>query len=241
MNSKKFFSLHQFDYVIICAAIADVEKCYLDQILSYQVNVTGTLELLNIAKTCKTIPIFFSSDYVFSGKETPYCETDIPNPLTIYGKQKLAVEKFIQENFNEYLIFRTSKLMSKTNHPKNILLPILNNLKMKMPSHLFMDQLLNPVLTEDIAQVITKSIDKRLSGLYHLGTKRCFNRAELGKFIAMTINSDVDLIKSTRMKEMIFPEKRPSNNSLKCNKIENDLNFNFSEIADIILKLNSNL
>ncbi len=236
---KENIKSNLYDYAIICAAISDVEKCYQDQALSNQVNVVGMQELLVALKSFGIVPIFFSSDYIFSEKLTPYNETDTPNPKTIYGSQKLAIEIFIQNNFASYLVFRTSKLMSKTNHPKNILYPIIKNLKEGIISHCFEDQFLTPVFVEDIAEVVTKTINKKVSGIFHLGTKTLFNRYELGLFLAKNLNYDVQLIKSMSMKDINFSEDRPNNNMLNSALIEKTLNFQFCEIAEAFSELKS--
>jgi dTDP-4-dehydrorhamnose reductase len=236
---EEHVKLHQYDCAIICAAISDVEKCFQDQALSKQVNVDGMQELLMLLKYYHIKPIFFSSDYVFSEKLTPYNETDTPSPKTIYGNQKLAIEVFMQKHFDDFLIFRTSKLMSKTNHPKNILYPIIKNLKEGKISNCFEDQFLNPVFVEDIARVIQNSIDEKITGIFHLGTRTLFNRYELGLFLAKNLNYDSHLIRPTRMKDMTFSESRPNNNMLDCTQIEKILNFKFCEIEEAFSELKS--
>lgn len=234
---EDYLKNHSFEYVIICAAISDVEMCYQNQILSNQVNVEGMKKVLLLLKKYSAIPIFFSSDYVFSNKLTPYKESDLTNPTTIYGFQKLTIELFIQKHFGRFLIFRTSKLMSKTIHKKNILLPILKNLNEGLVSNCFKDQFLNPVFVEDIANVLTKAIRAELVGLFHLGTKKLLTRYELGILLANLFNYDEKLIKSTSMSDMTFSEPRPTNNMLNCEKIEKVLEFKFCEIQEAYLEL----
>ncbi len=230
---KDFFRAQHFNYVIIAAAISDVEKCYTQQEFSSMVNVSGTQDILNLALSTNTIPIFFSSDYVFSGKNSPYTEEDIPNPQTVYGRQKLMIENFIQDHFKTFLIFRTSKLMSKTNHPKNILLPIIKNLNGGKITRYFSDQHMNPVFIEDIADVIIKAIPAKLSGLFHLGTRTYFTRYELALHLAKLKNKDENLIEPMLMSEIRFSEIIPTNNMLECKKIKSALNFTFNEVESI--------
>jgi dTDP-4-dehydrorhamnose reductase len=61
--------------------------------------------------------LHYSTDYVFDGsKKTPYIESDIRNPLGIYGKSKAAGEEAIEKTFAnlpanssaQYAILRTS-------------------------------------------------------------------------------------------------------------------------------------
>lgn len=220
----------EYQHVAICAAITDVERCFRDGELSNQVNVTATIELLRIIQRCGAVPIFFSSDYVFPNKAAIHREDDRRAPKTRYGHQKLAIERFIEENFKRFLIFRTSKLMSMTAHPKNILFPVLQSLKSSKPIRCFEDQWLNPVFVEDIAKVVNAACAKQLSGIFHLGTRQIFTRAELGRFLAKSSGFDPALVQPIKMLDIEFSEPRPTHNTLDCSKIENALDFHFTEI-----------
>lgn len=226
------FRKYSCDYVIFCAAITDIESCFKQKEHSYQINVVSTKKLLQKTKEAGAIPIFFSSDYVFSYCDRPLIENDEKLPITIYGQQKLEIETFIKANFERYLIFRTSKLMSKTLQSKNILTPILKSLTSSTPIKLFEDQWLNPVFIEDVVEVVKKSVKTRLSGEFHLGTKTVYTRAELGRKIADRLGLDQQCIQPIFMKEVLFSEARPNHNLLNCEKIENALDFRFTEVLD---------
>jgi dTDP-4-dehydrorhamnose reductase len=234
---REFIKSKQFNYIVISAAITDVEKCYQDQVLSQQVNVNSMKELLDIVKKTRTIPVFFSSDYVFSGGCSPYKEMDLRRPQTVYGHQKLLIENYLEENFKNYLIFRTSKLMSKTRHPKNILLPVLQSLALGKSQKIFEDQLLNPVFVEDVTSVLDRAFSSNLNGVFHLGTRRIFSRFELGHFLASAFEFNAQLIEPIKMNSIQFSEERPLNNTLNCAKIEAALDFKFCEIEDALQDL----
>lgn len=233
----EFMRNEKFQYVVICAAITDVEKCYKEQTVSNRINVVGTQKLLNLINQNGAIPVFFSSDYVFSGKSSPYEENDIREPRTIYGHQKLSTETFLENNFDNFLIFRTSKLMSKTSHPKNILYPLIRDFVAGKSSRCFEDQKLNPVFVEDIAEVLSVAFMENLTGTFHLGTRRIFTRAELGRFLASSLGYNTQLIESIHMTDIKFSEGRPTNNTLNCQKIEKSLGFSFCEIEDSLSNL----
>jgi len=226
-----------YQYVAICAAITNVERCFQDEKLSNKVNVTATIDLLEIIRRSGAIPIFFSSDYVFPNKTGPHREEDLCAPETRYGRQKLTVEVFMKEKFERFLIFRTSKLMSMTAHSKNILLPVLQSLKESKPIQCFEDQWLNPVFVEDVARVVKVAFVKDLSGVFHLGTRHIFTRAELGRYLAESLGRDPALIQSVRMSDIEFSEPRPTHHLLDCSKIESALDFRFTEIETSIPNL----
>jgi dTDP-4-dehydrorhamnose reductase len=224
-----------YQYVAICAAITDVEQCYRDQKLSEQVNVVATTEILKAIRSSGAVPIFFSSDYVFPNTVALHREEDRRAPETRYGQQKLAVELFIEKNFDRFLVFRTSKLMSMTSHSKNILLPVLQCLRASKPIRCFEDQWMNPVFVEDIAKVVMAASVQHLSGTFHLGTRKVFTRAELGRFLAKALGFDPTLIQSIKMSDIEFSEPRPTHNTLDCSKIEKALeDFRFTEIESAL-------
>ena len=81
------------DTVISTAAFHKVEKCEKEPAPSFAVNATGPR---NLALACPRLGaafVHFSTDYVFDGSQKqPYCETDLPQPLNVYGVSKLAGE-----------------------------------------------------------------------------------------------------------------------------------------------------
>ena len=103
------------DVVINKAAMHHVEKCERNPIKSYQVNSLGAA---NVAKVCESLRIklvHYSTDYVFDGcKEAPYFESDLANPLNVYGITKLAGENFVKSQLGNYYILRLSGLYGNT-------------------------------------------------------------------------------------------------------------------------------
>lgn len=231
------FEARQFSYVLICGGITDVERCAREPALSEQVNVRGTIALLELAKKSGAKPIFFSSDYVFAAGTGNYTEEAATEPDTEYGKQKLAAEDYIRENFAHYLIFRTSKLMSKSLHPRNILSPLLQAFAQNKPARCFTDQWINPVFVEDIAEIVRLAAEKKLNGTFHLGTKKIFSREELGLFLADALGHDAALIQPIQMADIAFSEKRSHHNTIACGKIEKALGFRFCEVEDALAEL----
>lgn len=246
---RRFFDLSQppppilgdYTHVIICGGITDVEKCYQEPKLSERVNITGTIELLNLIRKSGAKPIFFSSDYVFGLGKAPFAEDDPKNPQTIYGQQKLQVERYIEQSFNDYLILRTSKLMAKFSHSRNILSPVVERLSRSEPVKCFTDQWVNPVFIEDVAQVVQSSIKKNLVGTFHLGTRQVYSRQEMGELLAEAFGFSKDLVQPIKIADLKFSEPRSHHNTISCSKIEKALGFHFCELQDALVELKGKL
>ena len=97
------------DVIVNTAAYTAVDKAEEDEALATTVNATSVGVLAEEAYKLNSLLIHYSTDYVFDGKKQgPYTEDDIPNPINVYGRSKLAGETAIIQSGCDYLIFRTS-------------------------------------------------------------------------------------------------------------------------------------
>ena len=111
--------------------------------------------------------VHFSTDYVFDGsKEGLYTEEDNPNPLNEYGKSKLFGEYFIQEQMEDYLIFRTSWVYGEGK--QNFIYKLTGWAKSQEYLKAACDEFSVPTSTRTIVEVTLKAIQQELTGLYHL-------------------------------------------------------------------------
>jgi dTDP-4-dehydrorhamnose reductase len=110
--------------IINPAAYTAVDKAESEQALAYAINATAPQVIAEEAMKVKAVLIHFSTDYVYDGnKSTPYTELDEVNPLSVYGKSKLAGEDAIRKVGLPHLILRTSWVYS--DYGKNFLKTIL--------------------------------------------------------------------------------------------------------------------
>ena len=98
---KKIKNFDDISEGIILYAEKNPNKCYENKKYSNLLNVSSVKQIIIVFKKFKIKPIFMSTDLVFSGLKGNYSEKSIPNPKTLYGKQKLKIEKFIKNNFKK--------------------------------------------------------------------------------------------------------------------------------------------
>ena len=105
---EKTFVEFKPEILIHGAALTNVDGCEENADLAYKINAEGTANLADECEKNNCLMIYISTDYVFDGtKKTPYVETDEPNPINEYGKNKLGGEKAV-EKLDNYYILRTS-------------------------------------------------------------------------------------------------------------------------------------
>lgn len=97
--------------ILHLAAFTDVDGCETDPARASRDNALGTQHVALAARACGAILLYVSTDYVFDGsKGAPYDELDPPNPLSVYGRSKLAGERFVRDLVPEHVILRTGQL-----------------------------------------------------------------------------------------------------------------------------------
>jgi dTDP-4-dehydrorhamnose reductase len=103
--------------IVNTAAYTQVDKAETEVDLAYAINAKAPGVMAIYAKRHGSSFLHYSTDYVFDGsKKTPYVESDVRNPLGVYGKSKAAGEEAIKETFAnlpanssaQYAILRTS-------------------------------------------------------------------------------------------------------------------------------------
>lgn len=104
------------DLIINAAAYTAVDKAETEIDAAFAINAKAPEVMAIYAKGHGATFLHYSTDYVFDGsKKTPYVESDVRNPLGIYGKSKAvgeeAIEAVLEEKSSiagQYAIFRTS-------------------------------------------------------------------------------------------------------------------------------------
>lgn len=100
------------DAIVNLAAITKVDACEADPEGAFRANALGPQSLALVARACGAILLHVSTDYVFDGlKGAPYDEVDDPNPINVYGRSKLAGERFVRDLLQEHVIVRTAWLL----------------------------------------------------------------------------------------------------------------------------------
>jgi dTDP-4-dehydrorhamnose reductase len=111
------------DWIVNCAAYNLVDKAETDPEMAMLINATAVKNITDVIKGSECRFIHVSTDYVYEGNSNvPYNENSIPNPLSAYGRSKLAGEKYAIVHPGS-MVIRTSWLYSTfgTNFVKTIL------------------------------------------------------------------------------------------------------------------------
>jgi len=206
--------------IINCAAWTNVNAAESNEKEALEINGYAVEYIAKYAKKAGSVLVHISTDYVFSGeRDTPWGETDTPDPKTAYGRTKFFGEQALLDTYEENsYILRTAWLYSKygKNFAKSISKRILDE---NESISVVGDQIGQPTLADDLSKQIIIVAKKRIfPGIYH-GT----NSGEASWYdFACEINSllgDVsERIVKVSSEEIINTAKRPSYSVLSHDK-----------------------
>ena len=144
--------------IINPAAYTAVDKAETEPELAYAINATAVQILAEEAARLNAGIIHFSTDYVYDGTKTsPYVEADAVNPVSVYGKSKLAGEEAIRQVALPHLILRTSWVYGAFG--KNFLKTMLSLATEREELRIVGDQFGAPTSSESIADAVVKLVN----------------------------------------------------------------------------------
>lgn len=152
------------DVIVHAGAWTAVDACELDPDRAFRVNALGTRHVAEAAARVGAHLVFVSTDYVFDGTAPrPYVEWDEPNPVSVYGRSKLAGERECPPGAT---VVRTSWVCGArgANMVKTALRLAGGGGQLRFVD----DQHGSPTFTADLAAaVVTLALDRR-PGVYHV-------------------------------------------------------------------------
>lgn len=184
----------QPDWVIHCAALANLEDCEAHPVLAEQLNTHLPAKLAAHVARGGARLVHVSTDAVFDGQTGGYSEQDTPNPLSIYARTKLAGEHGVMDANPEAIIARVNLFGWSPSGRRSLAEFFFNNLSAGKRVMGFTDVYFCPLLANDLAAIFLKMLRRNLSGLYHVVSRECLSKYEFGVRLADQFELDSSLI-----------------------------------------------
>ncbi len=220
-----FNNNNKFDIIINCAAYTTVDKAEEESELANKINHLAVKKIAEIANKQESKLIHISTDYVFDGESNKlYTETDITNPINVYGKTKLAGEKALQDIMStDAIIIRTSWVYSE--YGNNFVKTMLRLGKERNELSVVSDQIGSPTYATDLAEVILGIVNNKDYQDKNQSTQVCHysNEGEISWYeFAKEIFklAEVDCkVSPITTEQYPTPARRPMNTIMDKNKI----------------------
>ena len=225
---------YSIDKVLLLSAISDPDECLKKIKYSNLLNVVKTKKIIDQLIEKNIFFIFFSSEYIFDGREGNYHEQSYVKPNNLYGKQKFIIKNYIRKKTNNYCIFRIGKTygedMNDTTLISGFLKRVINgdNNFLVAP-----DQKFSPLYAKDLKKITNLFLKKKIKGVFNVGGPERLSRYDciniILNILGRKIKSQIK-IKKTSFKEIDTFDKRPLNVSMNINKLKKVINFKLKKI-----------
>ncbi|MBN2298772.1 MAG: dTDP-4-dehydrorhamnose reductase [Deltaproteobacteria bacterium] len=213
---QNFLEREKPSWLVNCAAYTDVDGCEEREDLAFLLNAKAPGYLAQACSKSGTRLLHISTDYVFDGeKADPYTEEDPTNPLSVYGKSKLAGEEAIRSGTEEYIIVRPQWLFGP--HGKNFVSTILGIARERASINVVNDQKGSPTYSKDLARAIRALIDSDAQGIFHVCNRGRASWYDLAKKAIELTELETEVV-PVSTSEFVRPAPRPKNSILSTKK-----------------------
>lgn len=164
------------DIIIHAAACTDVDGIEREPVLGSRGNVLASQNVSHAARIAGAYLLAVSTDMVFSGAQgRAYREVDAPDPISHYGRSKLAAELSVLNSSRTFGVARTSWLYGGAG--KHFPRTVLTVLRERGAMEVVDDEIGSPTFAGDLAEALLDLAIVRGAGIFHLA-----NRGEASRF-----------------------------------------------------------
>lgn len=223
--------------IVNAAAYTAVDKAESEPVLAGKINAEAPGILAEEARRLDALLVHYSTDYVFDGSKTaPYVETDTTNPLSVYGRTKLAGEQAIAAAGCRALIFRTSWVFGARGY--NFVKTVLRLAGEGRALRIVDDQVGSPTPAAMISSVtgMVLAMLRRTgdlpegAALYHLSAANPVSWCGFARAIVETASRTPgfgelpapEAIAAIGTADYPLPAPRPANSRLDCSRLESE-------------------
>jgi dTDP-4-dehydrorhamnose reductase len=228
--------------IINIAAYTNVDGCETEKELSWRVNVDAVKHFIIASRINTSKIIHISTDYVFDGKYGNYDENSKPNPISYYGKGKLASENALITSGVPHAIIRPMIIYGTGKNLRlNFALWLIEKLKNSEPVNIVDDQFGQPTIVDDIALGILRIVDRDKFGIYHICGSEYVSRFDFAVKLAEVFSFDKKLINPVKTSDLQQAAPRPMHSSFILLKAETELGIKPLNVMEGLYFLKSQL
>jgi dTDP-4-dehydrorhamnose reductase len=209
----------QPDWVIHCAALANLDACEADPLLAQQLNIELPRKLASHVARGGAQLLHVSTDAVFDGLRGNYTELDQPSPVGVYSRTKLEGEQAVMGVDPHAIVARVNLFGWSLPGNRSLAEFFFNNLSQGKQVMGFTDVCFCPLLANDMASIFVHMLERKLSGLYHVVSSESLSKFEFGVRLAHRFNLDSQLINPTSVFKSGLKAARSPNLSLSSARL----------------------
>ncbi|GJQ56093.1 MAG: NAD(P)-dependent oxidoreductase [Rhodocyclaceae bacterium] len=202
------------DVVVHAAALTSVEQCEDDPALARHVNAELARNVASVTAARGMYLVHISTDHLFAGDRSHYCEDDAPAPLNEYARSKLLGEEWVRQFHPQALVLRTNFYGWGHARRQSFSDWVLQSLRGGREVTMFDDVHFTPLLADALAVATHRLLDLSAVGLYHLAGDERISKYDFGIRLARAFGLPETLIRRGSVAEAGLQANRPRDMSL---------------------------
>ncbi len=226
----------EISHAVILLSDKNPETCAANVKKSYAINVDSIKSIIDSLSSWDIKPIFASTEFVFDGQNGNYAETDVVNPVIVYGQQKVEVEKYLEGSCKEYVVARLAKIYGAEENDGTLFTNWLSAVKQQKDIHCAHDQIFSPMYVGDLVDALLRIIQMDVNGVFHFSNGQPASRLqflelfldELRKYAPVKVNTV-----SCSLHDFKLSEKWPLNVSLCSKKLTALTQLKMHKVEDV--------
>ncbi|MEK7269566.1 MAG: SDR family oxidoreductase [Planctomycetota bacterium] len=216
---REVFESAKADWVFYPAGITNPDTCEDDLSLGNRVNVESPRLAAECAFACGAKWFCaFSGESVFDGKNGPYSEEDLPNPISVFGRTKMEMENVLLATKKPILVVRTTWILGAEAQRKNFVYQLrqaaLEARTISFPS----DQQTSLTYSVDLGSAAIELAAMGRTGILHVAGPDLHSRAEIAGMVCETFGLPASTARAVPTEVLRPKARRPLNAGLKIDK-----------------------
>lgn len=225
---RQVLAAEQPDCLIHTAAMTQVDDCELNPDACWQQNVTAVAHLAAACAELGIHLIHLSTDFIFNGEHGPLAEDAEPDPLSHYGRSKLAAERVVQATPGLRWVIARTVLVYGTllgGGRSNIVQWVRDSLRNGQAIKVVDDQYRTPTLAEDLALGCWLLARQQAQGLFHLSGRELLTPYQMAQQVAAYFELDSSLLERVDASTFSQPGRRPVRTGFLIDKAARELGY----------------
>lgn len=204
---------HAPDLTINAAAFTGVDAAETEAEAAYAANALGPRNLAVACERQGCALLHVGTNYVFNGgSERPYETFDPPNPISVYGRTKLAGDEYVMRLCRRWYVVRTASVYGDGgNFVRTMLRLAAERDELRVKS----DEYVSPTYARDLASGIVEVLEAGEYGVYHLTNSGSCSWYEFAREIFRLSGAEVR-VTPVPASEFPLPAPRPANGLLSA-------------------------
>jgi dTDP-4-dehydrorhamnose reductase len=211
------------DVVFCPAGLTFVDYCEDHADEAFQANCEAPARAAKLAAKRGAAFVFFSTEYVFDGRDGPYGEDDPVTPLSVYGHSKLDGERAVMAANPRALVVRTTVVYGPEPQGKNFIYQLRRRIAsgetVKVPA----DQRSSPTFNVDLANATVELVERACGGVVHVAGPSVIDRYTFARLACDVFDLDVGLVVPVTTADLRQRAARPLNAGLRIERVKRQI------------------